>query len=180
MGHEQPSAETLLHGVKLVADSGLGDLHNQGVGVLQQDTMQNFVAPEFLSKEVALQTECVPRNLNHGPECRRLAQKPGHSDDAFVAHNADLDRLAVDSPGQIRHDRILRQVQLTDACARFIKHGILRQHDRFKLRGNHAQFSRRYCFEDAVLHSVAAVRSVANYETRSRYAGVQLRLIYED
>ena len=108
MRHEKPSAETLLHGMKLVADSGLGDLHNQSVRILQQDAMQNFLAPEFLSEKVTLQTECVPRNLHNGAKRRHVAQKRSDSDDAFVAHDADFNRLAVGCPGQIRDDRILR------------------------------------------------------------------------
>jgi hypothetical protein len=81
VGHKQPPAETFFDGMKLVANSRLGDLHGESVGVLKQKPMKTFLAIEFPAKRIALYLVGSPGNLYDRPKRRHVAQNGAYSHD---------------------------------------------------------------------------------------------------
>jgi len=96
MSHKEPAAETLFNGVKFVANGGLRQLHNERLGVVQQDPVKAFRALEFSAENFLLHAVCAAGDLDNSAQCSGLSQQRRDSDDSLVADNAELERF---SPG---------------------------------------------------------------------------------
>src|SRR5215467_14534231 len=108
--------------MKFVAHSGLSNLHNQGVCVMQQYAMNTFVSLEFLSENLTLHKVSAARNLNNGTKCVGFSQQGSDPNDPFIADDADSERLTIRRSGNVEDHSVLRKEDFTYPVADLIQH----------------------------------------------------------
>jgi hypothetical protein len=96
MHHEEPAGETLLDAVEAVAGGGLSGLHALNYGVTVGDVLEVSAVREKIAKGLGTNTKAIAGDLNDGAV--RIAGKSdesGRTSHAFIADDADLNRLAL-------------------------------------------------------------------------------------
>jgi len=124
--------------MEFVADRRLGKLEEQSIRVTHDNAMDNITTTEFCLQEVTTHGIRAPRNLHNGVERSDAIKERGDANDAFVADDTHLDRLAVRGLCETRNHCFLRKVNLFDPLTSLVENGVLREDTRLQVRGKQA------------------------------------------
>ena len=136
IGHEQPSRDALVDGMKPTAQAGLCNLHEQCVDVTTQKLLQLRAVPVPERVQSShIQSHRIAGDANPGRAERvRPAEQDRKAHRTLVAFHRHLNSPTLVDSKEQRDDRIVGKVDMAYAITRRAKHLILSQRDGLEAR----------------------------------------------
>jgi hypothetical protein len=126
--------------MKLIANSVLRHLNEQGIHVVEQEMPEDLGAFELPTQDVASDAECVAGKLNNGTERSELRENRSYIDDSLVTNHADFERLAFGCIRKAGDHRVFGEIDVDNRFACFVKDCVLIQLHELEIRSDQSKF----------------------------------------